>query len=123
MCFIIVIILLWNAVIQVCRVCIQYIILCYNNNYYNIIGIYIYIFLLLLSFVWASKFPCYPWPPIIILTYFVFFFYLGTSWYRLMPNIKLLDEIKGNDALLLQSCFPKGVIGLKSVKGMYINMY
>ncbi|KAF0758268.1 DNA-directed RNA polymerases I and III subunit RPAC1 [Aphis craccivora] len=41
-----------------------------------------------------------------------------TAWYRMMPDIKLLDEIKGNDALLLQSCFPKGVIGLKSVKGV-----
>ncbi|KAL5242929.1 hypothetical protein ACI65C_010339 [Semiaphis heraclei] len=41
-----------------------------------------------------------------------------TAWYRMMPNIKLLDEIKGNDAVLLQSCFPKGVIGLKSVKGV-----
>lgn len=48
-----------------------------------------------------------------------YFGYLGTAWYRMMPNIKLLDEIKGNDAVLLQSCFPKGVIGLKSVKGMY----
>jgi len=49
----------------------------------------------------------------------LYFGYLGTAWYRMMPNIKLLDEIKGNDAQLLQSCFPKGVIGLKSVKGMY----
>lgn len=41
-----------------------------------------------------------------------------------MPNIKLLDDIKGNDALLLQSCFPKGVIGLKTVKGiLFINIY
>jgi hypothetical protein len=38
----------------------------------------------------------------------------------MMPNIKLLDDIKGNDALLLQSCFPKGVIGLKSYKGMLL---
>lgn len=37
----------------------------------------------------------------------------------MMPNIKLLDEIKGSDAILLQSCFPKGVIGLNSVKGIY----
>lgn len=50
----------------------------------------------------------------------MYFGYLGTAWYRMMPNIKLLDEIKGNDAVLLQSCFPKGVIGLKSVKGMYL---
>lgn len=38
----------------------------------------------------------------------------------MMPDIKLLDDIKGNDALLLQSCFPKGVIGLKSIKGILI---
>ncbi|XP_025419714.1 DNA-directed RNA polymerases I and III subunit RPAC1 isoform X2 [Sipha flava] len=43
-----------------------------------------------------------------------------TAWYRMMPNIKLLDDIKGNDALLLQSCFPKGVIGLKSYKGVLV---
>lgn len=46
---------------------------------------------------------------------------LGTAWYRLMPSIQLLDEIKGNDAILLESCFPKGVIELKTVKG--INNY
>lgn len=37
----------------------------------------------------------------------------------MMPNIQLLDVIKGNDAVLLESCFPKGVIGLKTVKGIF----
>jgi DNA-directed RNA polymerase I and III subunit RPAC1 len=41
-----------------------------------------------------------------------------TAWYRMMPNIQILDDIKGNDAILLETCFPKGVIGLKSVKGV-----
>lgn len=36
----------------------------------------------------------------------------------MMPNIQLLKDIKGDDALLLQSCFPKGVIGIKEIKGM-----
>jgi len=40
----------------------------------------------------------------------------------MMPNIQILDDIKGNDAILLETCFPKGVIGLKSVKGiLFIN--
>ncbi|XP_050532633.1 DNA-directed RNA polymerases I and III subunit RPAC1 [Daktulosphaira vitifoliae] len=43
-----------------------------------------------------------------------------TAWYRLMPQIKLLHEIKGDDAILFQSCFSKGVIGLKNVKGVPI---
>lgn len=38
-----------------------------------------------------------------------------------MPNIQLLEVIKGNDAVLLESCFPKGVIGLKTVKGIFFN--
>lgn len=50
------------------------------------------------------------------------FINLGTAWYRMMPKIQLLDDIKGNDAVLLQSCFPKGVIGLKSVKGIYYTV-
>lgn len=41
----------------------------------------------------------------------------------MMPKIKLLDDIKGNDALLLQSCFPKGVIGLKSIKGIILFLF
>lgn len=45
---------------------------------------------------------------------------LGTAWYRMMPNIQLLDDIKGKDALLLQSCFPKGVIGLNNIEGIQI---
>lgn len=52
----------------------------------------------------------------------LWFYNLGTAWYRMMPNIKLLDEIKGNDALLLQSCFPQGVIGLQSVKGSIFKL-
>lgn len=44
---------------------------------------------------------------------------VGTAWYRMMPNIQLLDDIKGKDALLLQSCFPKGVIGLNNIEGIY----
>lgn len=51
---------------------------------------------------------------------------LGTAWYRMMPNIQLLDDIKGKDALLLQSCFPKGVIGLNNIEGIYklfVNTY
>lgn len=51
------------------------------------------------------------------------FINLGTAWYRMMPKIQLLDDIKGNDAVLLQSCFPKGVIGLKSVKGTYYFLH
>lgn len=48
----------------------------------------------------------------------------GTAWYRMMPNIQLLDVIKGNDAILLESCFSKGVIGLKTVKGiLFVNIY
>lgn len=51
---------------------------------------------------------------------------VGTAWYRMMPHIELLDnDIKGSEAILLQSCFPKGVIGLKSIKGtriLFINI-
>jgi len=40
-----------------------------------------------------------------------------------MPKIQLLDEISGKDAILLQSCFPKGVIGLNSMNDMlFINI-
>ncbi|XP_050442913.1 DNA-directed RNA polymerases I and III subunit RPAC1 isoform X2 [Adelges cooleyi] len=41
-----------------------------------------------------------------------------TAWYRLMPKIELLQEIKGDDAKLLQKCFSNNVIGLKDVKGV-----
>lgn len=51
-----------------------------------------------------------------------FFKNVGTAWYRMMPNIKLLDNITGNSALLLQSCFPKGVIGLKTSKGILFKI-
>lgn len=54
------------------------------------------------------------------ITKILFSAHLGTAWYRMMPKIQLLDEIKDNDAILLQSCFPQGVIGLKNVKGILI---
>ncbi|KAK3865786.1 hypothetical protein Pcinc_028628 [Petrolisthes cinctipes] len=36
----------------------------------------------------------------------------GLSWYRLLPEIKLVREVEGEDALLLQKCFSPGVIDI-----------
>lgn len=38
---------------------------------------------------------------------------VATASYRLLPEIILLEEIRDELAVKLQSCFPKGVIGLK----------
>ncbi|KAK4290924.1 hypothetical protein Pmani_034083 [Petrolisthes manimaculis] len=36
----------------------------------------------------------------------------GLSWYRMLPEIKLVREVEGEDALLLQKCFSPGVIDI-----------
>jgi DNA-directed RNA polymerase I and III subunit RPAC1 len=41
--------------------------------------------------------------------------------YRLMPSIELKSDIVGEEALLLQKCFPKGVIGIKDGKAIVEN--
>jgi DNA-directed RNA polymerase I and III subunit RPAC1 len=40
---------------------------------------------------------------------------VATAWYRLLPSIQILSPILGNDARKFARCFPKGVIGLRSV--------
>lgn len=40
---------------------------------------------------------------------------VATATYRLMPDIKILRPIIGEDAKKFAKCFPKGVIGLKPV--------
>lgn len=40
---------------------------------------------------------------------------VATATYRLLPDIKILRPILGEDAKKFAKCFPKGVIGLKTV--------
>lgn len=41
---------------------------------------------------------------------------VSASFYRTLPVVEILEPIRGADALLLQKCFSKGVIGLRKVK-------
>jgi DNA-directed RNA polymerase I and III subunit RPAC1 len=43
------------------------------------------------------------------------------AYYRLMPAITLIDPIKGQDAELLQKCFPKGVIDIQDDEAVVVN--
>ncbi|XP_014249332.1 DNA-directed RNA polymerases I and III subunit RPAC1 [Cimex lectularius] len=42
---------------------------------------------------------------------------VGTASYRLLPFIKLVEEVEGEKAFRLQKCFSKGVIRIESRKG------
>ena len=41
---------------------------------------------------------------------------LATASYRLLPDIRIKEEIKGRDAVKFSQCFPPGVIGLTPEK-------
>lgn len=41
--------------------------------------------------------------------------------YRLLPEIRLLKEVKGRDAHLLQKCFTPGVIGIDKNDEAYVK--
>lgn len=43
--------------------------------------------------------------------------YLATAYYRLLPQVQLLREVKGEEAVRLQKCFSPGVIDLVSEAG------
>ena len=44
---------------------------------------------------------------------------LATASYRIHPEIVITKPVVGTLAERLQACFPKGVIGLKDVNGLY----
>ncbi|XP_026494420.1 DNA-directed RNA polymerases I and III subunit RPAC1 [Vanessa tameamea] len=46
---------------------------------------------------------------------------VATASYRLLPEITLTREVKGNEATLLQSCFSPGVIGLDTDGKAYVR--
>ena len=45
---------------------------------------------------------------------------VATATYRLMPSIELKRPVTGELAERLQECFPKGVIGIRKVKGIAV---
>ncbi len=50
----------------------------------------------------------------LICQHYVFSTILATAYYRLLPEIQLLEEVEGEAAERLQDCFSKGVIKLVS---------
>lgn len=46
---------------------------------------------------------------------------VGTASYRLMPNIRLLQDIKGDDAIKFAKCFPSGVVEVIKGKAVVID--
>lgn len=48
----------------------------------------------------------------LVVNIYVFCAILATAYYRLLPEIKLLEEVEGEAAERLQDCFSKGVINL-----------
>jgi hypothetical protein len=51
----------------------------------------------------------------------IYFVFVATASYRLLPTIELLKTVRGEAAYRLQSCFSPGVIGIqKDKKGLHI---
>ena len=46
---------------------------------------------------------------------------VATAFYRLLPEIRLMREVRGKDAFLLQKCFSPGVIGINENDQAYVK--
>lgn len=42
--------------------------------------------------------------------------FTATAWYRLLPDVRLTREVKGEAAERLQNCFSPGVVSIKENK-------
>lgn len=49
------------------------------------------------------------------------FFITATASYRLLPEITLTREVRDSEAVLLQTCFSPGVIGINSDGKAYVK--